>query len=63
MIRPRSHGAVIRQAHRPGLIERLLVRLGLLATPEIDAWCDWADTRLDELAAEERRLRRRGAQR
>lgn len=31
------------------LIERLLIRLGILATPEQDEYFAWADVRLDHL--------------
>lgn len=30
-------------------IERLLIRIGILATPEEDAYFGWADARLDQL--------------
>lgn len=48
-----------RRVARPGagLLERLLVRWGVLATPAEDTYFAWADQRLDEVAAIERRLR------
>lgn len=36
-------------------IERLLIRLGVLATPEEDVYYAWADERLDQLAEEAQR--------
>lgn len=47
----------------PAWIERSAIRLGLLATEKQDEYLSWADERLDELAEEERRMRKRQAYR
>lgn len=49
-MKARSMGAIY-QRPKTGRLERLLIRLRILATPEEDAYYSWADERLDYLAA------------